>query len=115
MYGCRMEEIGVPELLVPVATFTGWNLYNERSGPTNVMSTTTGSFMPFARTRAEREKSGDPRPSIEERYKGKDDYLDRVTKSANDLASKGYLIKEDIPRIVQQAGARWDWVIANAR
>ena len=74
-----------------------------------------GSDVVAMRTRAEREKSGDPRPSIEERYKSKDDYLDRVTKSANDLASKGYLIKEDIPRIVQQTGARWDWVMANAR
>jgi len=112
--GNDLPGIRMPELLVPVATFTGWNLYNERSGPTNVMSTTTGSFIPFARTRTEREKSGDPRPSLEERYNGKEDYLARVTKSANDLATKGYLIKEDIPRIVQQAGTRWDWAIANA-
>jgi hypothetical protein len=112
--GNDLPGIRMPEMVVPVATFTGWNLYNDRSGPPNVMSTTTGSFIPFARTRAERDKAGDPRPSIEERYKGREDYLDRVAKSANELASKGYLIKEDIQRIVQQAGARWDWVMANA-
>jgi hypothetical protein len=111
--GNDIPGIRMPELVVPLATFTGWNLYNDRSGPTNVMSTTTGSFIPFARTRAERERSGDPRPAVEERYKNKEDYLDRLTKSANELASKGYLLEEDIPRIVQQAGTRWDWVMAN--
>ena len=110
--GNDLAGIRMPELVVPLATFTGWNLFNERSGPTNVMATTTGSFIPFARTRAERERSGDPRPSIEERYKNKEDYLDRLSKSANDLASKGYLLKEDVPRIVQQAATRWDWVMS---
>src|SRR5438093_826425 len=111
--GNDVPGIRMPELLVPLATYTGWNLFNDRSGPSNVMSTTTGSFIPFARTRADRERTGDPRQSVEERYKSKDEYLDRITKSANELASKGYLIKEDIPRIVQQAGTRWDWIIGN--
>jgi hypothetical protein len=74
----------------------------------------TGSFIPLARSRAERERSHDPRPSIDERYKSKDDYLELITKSATDLATKGYLINDDIPRIVQQAGARWDWIMSRA-
>jgi hypothetical protein len=68
-------------------------------------------MIPFARTRADRDSTHDPRPSIEERYKNKDAYLELITKSANDLATKGYVIKDDIPRIVQQAGSRWDWVM----
>jgi alpha/beta hydrolase family protein len=112
--GNDMPGIRMPELLVPLATFTGWNLFNDRSGPTNVMSTTTGSFIPFARTRADRERNSDPRPSVEERYRSKEDYLERITKSANDLAARGYLIKEDVPRIVQQAGSRWDWIMENS-
>ena len=75
------------------------------------MATTTGSFIPLPRTRAEREKTGDPRLSIEERYRSRADYVSQVLKAADDLATKGYLIKEDIPRIVEQAGARWDWVM----
>jgi hypothetical protein len=110
--GNDLAGIRMPELVVPLATFTGWNLFNERSGPTNVMATTTGSFIPFAHTRAERERAGDPRPSIEERYKNKEEYLDRLGKAANDLAAKGYLLKEDITRIVEQGGTRWDWVMA---
>ena len=112
--GNDMPGIRMPELLVPLATYTGWNLFNDRSGPTNVMSTTTGSFIPFARTRADRERNSDPRLSVEERYRSKEDYLERITKSANDLAARGYLIKEDVPRIVQQAGSRWDWVMGNS-
>src|SRR3989441_445395 len=112
--GNDIAGIRMPELVVPLATFTGWNLYNDRSGPTNVMSTTTGSFIPFARTRTDRERTGDPRPSIEERYKSREDYLDRLTKSANELASKGYLIKEDVQRIVQQAATRWDWIMSQS-
>jgi hypothetical protein len=111
--GNDVPGIRMPELAVPLATYTGWNLFNERSGPMNVMATTTGSFIPFARTRAERERTSDPRPSIEERYKNKDAYLELIAKSATDLSAKGYLMKEDIPRIVQQAGTRWDWVTAS--
>jgi len=109
--GNDVPGVRMPEIAVPLATYTGWNLFNDRSGPVNVMATTTGSFVPFPRTRAERERTNDPRPSIEERYQNKDAYLGLITKSANDLAAKGYLIKEDVPRIVQQAGARWDWVL----
>ena len=55
-----------------------------------------------------------PRLSVEERYRSKEEYLERITKSANDLAARGYLIKEDVQRIVQQAGSRWDWVMGNS-
>src|SRR5262249_16387597 len=46
--GNDLPGIRMPELIVPLATYTGWNLFNDHSGPTNVMSTTTGSFIPFA-------------------------------------------------------------------
>ena len=110
--GNDVPGVRMPELVVPLATFTGWNLFNDKAGPANVMATTTGSFIPFARTRAERDRNGDPRPSIEERYKSKDDYLEKFTKSAGELVSKGYLLKEDVPRMVQQAGSRWDWIMS---
>jgi hypothetical protein len=108
--GNDIPGIRMPEITVPLATYLGWNFFNERSGPTNELVSLTGSFVPFARTKAERERTNDPRPSIEERYKNKDAYLELVSKAAMDLAVKGYLLQEDIPRIVQQAGARWDWV-----
>jgi len=111
--GNDLPGIRMPEIVVPLATYLGWNFYNERSGPTTELVSLSGSMIPFARTRSERERNNDPRPSIEERYKGRDEYLVLITKSANELASKGYVMKEDIPHIVEQAGSRWDWIMAN--
>jgi hypothetical protein len=70
-----------------------------------------GSFIPLARTRADRERSNDPRRSVNERYRGRDQYLAEITRAADDLVAKGYLIKADVPRIVEQAGTRWDYVM----
>jgi hypothetical protein len=109
--GNELAGIRVPELSVPVATYTGWNLFNERSGPTDVVSSMQGSFIPLARTRADRERSNDPRRSVSERYRGRDQYLADVAKAANDLVAKGYLLKADITQIVEQAGTRWDYVM----
>jgi len=112
--GNDIPGIRMPEVSVPLATYLGWNFFNERSGPTSELASLTGSMIPFARTRSERERASDPRPSIEERYKDREQYLSMVSKSANDLADKGYVMKEDVPRIVQQAGSRWDWVMSNS-
>jgi hypothetical protein len=113
MDGNDLPGIRLPEIAVPLATYLGWNFMNERTGPTSELASLTGSFVPFARTRADREQTNDPRPSVEERYKSKDAYLELIAKSANDLALKGYVLKEDVQRIVQQAGTRWDWVTGN--
>lgn len=107
--GNEVAGIRMPELSVPIATYTGWNLFNEKAGPTNVVSSMQGSFIPLARTKGARDASGDPRRSIEERYRGRDHYLAAVTSAANDLVAKGYLLKHDVPRVVAQAGTRWDY------
>jgi hypothetical protein len=112
--GNELAGVRVPELAVPVATYTGWNLFNERSGPPNVVSSMQGSFIPFARSRADRERASDPRRSVEERYPGREQYLALIGKAANDLVAKGYLLPADVARIVDQAGTRWDYTTARA-
>jgi hypothetical protein len=112
--GNELAGIRMPELAVPVATYAGWNLFNDRSGPTNVVSSMQGSFIPFAATRDERERRSDPRRSVEERYSSRDVYLDMVSKATNDLVAKGYLLKEDVHRIVEQTGTRWDYVTSRS-
>jgi len=109
--GNELAGIRVPELSVPLATYTGWNLFNEKSGPTGVVSSMQGSFIPFPRTRDERARTGDPRRSIDERYRSREQYLEMVAKAANDLVEKGYLLKADVPRIMEQTGTRWDYAI----
>src|SRR4029453_11842001 len=110
--GNELAGIRMPELVVPIATYTGWNLFNAQSGPTNARSSTQGSFIPFPRTRADRERVQDPRLSIEERYQSRKQYLELVSKAAADLVEKGYLLKEDVPRILAQAETRWDYMLS---
>ena len=69
-----------------------------------------GSWIPFAKTKAARQKAGDPRLSVEERYKGREDYLAKIRAAADDLVKKGYLLQTDIPRIVSRAEAQWSWI-----
>ena len=107
--GNELAGIRAPELAVPLATYTGWNLFNERSGPANVVSSMQGSFIPFARTRADRANSNDPRRSIEERYPSRDQYLALITKAGNELIAKRYLLQADLPRILEQAATRWEF------
>jgi hypothetical protein len=71
-----------------------------------------GSYIPFARTRAEREKSRDPRLSIEERYSSRDDYLHRVQAAADLLAKDRYLLPDDVNALVNDAGKHWDWTVS---
>jgi hypothetical protein len=108
--GNELAGIRMPELSVPLATYTGWNLFNERSGPPTVVSSMQGSFIPLARTRADRERSGDPRRAVDERYTGRDQYLGLISKAAMELVERGYVLKTDVSRIVDQAGTRWDYV-----
>jgi hypothetical protein len=70
-----------------------------------------GSFKSFARTRAERELSGDSRPSIEERYGNRRDYLDRVKRAAASLVRERFLLPADAEGVVQRAERTWDAVV----
>ena len=94
--GNDIAGVRMPDLAVPLATYTGWNLFNPASGPTAVLSSMQGSYIPLARTRADRERARDPRPSIEERYHDKDQYLGRVSKAALELIEQRFLLGEDL-------------------
>jgi hypothetical protein len=108
--GNEVTGIRPPELLAPLATYCGWNpRHSEQGGAGDVMSM-IGSTLPFPRTRAEREKSGDPRKSIEERYPSREAYLERVREETQRLVAARYVLAEDVEAIVERAGQVWDWV-----
>lgn len=98
-----------PELAVPLATHFGWNYRDAGIGAPGHLAGEIGSYIPFARTRPEREQSGDPRASIEERYPNEEAYLGRITAAANDLVAQGYLLARDVPDLMAHAAAHWDW------
>ena len=106
--GNEVGGIVLPELAVPLATHTGWNLRHPDVGGAEQLLVFAGATLPFHRTRAEREAAGDPRPSIEERYASRADYLERVRGAARALAQAGYLLEEDVELSVAAGGRLWD-------
>jgi hypothetical protein len=106
--GNERAGIAVPEVAVPLATHTGWNLRHADIGGGEQLLVFAGATLPFARTRAEREAAGDPRPSIEERYASREDYLARVRAAAERLVAQGYLLAEDVERSVAMGARGWD-------
>lgn len=109
--GNEIAGIRSVDLRVPLATYTGWNQRTPEIGSPDVLFDMVGSLIPFARTKAEREKSGDPRPSIEERFSGREDYITKVKAAATDLVRQRFLLEADVPRVVEAAGERWDLVM----
>jgi hypothetical protein len=101
--------IRLPEVAAPLATQTGWNWRHPATGAPDALVAYRGSYLGFARTRAEREAKGDPRLSIEERYRGREDYLGRVALSALALVRERFLLPQDVPFVLERAAAHWDW------
>lgn len=106
--GNEVAGIRMPELQAPLATYTGWNLFNERSGPVREISSMVGSYIPLARTRAQRRDRGDPRPSIAERYASREEFLGRVAEAGMGLIESRLLLARDLPAIVANAARHWD-------
>jgi hypothetical protein len=98
------------ELRVPLASFTGWNPRHPEQGAPGDLMAMMGSTLPFARSAAERAKTGDPRLSVEERYRGRDDYLARVRREAQAMVAARHLLVEDVDAAVERAGALWDFL-----
>jgi hypothetical protein len=106
------ERAGIrpPELRVPLATYTGWNPRHPEQGASGDIMAMMGSTLAFAQTAAERARRGDPRPSIEERYAGREDYLVRVRRDAEAMVAARHLLAEDVDAVVDRAGALWDFL-----
>jgi hypothetical protein len=89
-----------PEVAVPLATYTGWNLRHRDAGAEAMLASLAGSYIPFPRTRAERKATGDLRKAIAERYQDFDAYHKRFAAICIDLVKKGYLLQEDADRLI---------------
>jgi hypothetical protein len=98
----------LPDVTVPLATYTGWNLRHPQIGAPEQLMSLMGSTIPFPATAGERKANGDPRRSIDERYPSKAAYLDQVRAAAVGLIESGYLLPEDLDRILAQSVRRWD-------
>jgi len=106
--GNELAGIRLPNVAVPLATYAGWNFRNPTIGQPGELLPLTGSFIPFPVTKAARDEKHDPRLSIEERYGSRARYQGLVTDAATRLVQEGYVLKEDVPAIVEIALANWD-------
>jgi len=98
--GNDLAGIRLPELVVPLATYTGWGL---RSGVwANDGCEASGQYIPFQATRAARLAAGDPRPSVQERYASFADYKSRVVVAVDNLVRDRFLICDDTQDIVNR-------------
>jgi hypothetical protein len=103
--------IRLPEIAVPLATQAGWNFRDPSIGAPEHLAGEIGSYIPFPRTLADRERTGDPRRAIDERYAGESDYVGRIASAAAQLVADGYLLADDLPDVLRRASAHWRWAV----
>ena len=84
----------LPEIAVPIATFSGRNVRAEGFSAGELCGL-SGSYIPFAATKQDRLANGDPRLSLEERYKSAQDYSDKRKHAVDALVQQGFVLPED--------------------
>jgi hypothetical protein len=100
--GNEAAGIRLPDIAVPLATYSGWNEYKPPY-PAGELADRDGSYLPFPSDKVAREASGDPRPSIAERYANGADYLARVQTVVTALMNDRLLLAEDAENYLARA------------
>jgi hypothetical protein len=100
--GNELGCLSLPDISVPVATYASWNLRRREVGGEGQLASLLGSYLPLPKTKKEREASGDPRRSIDERYKSFEDYQSRYAQAAAKLVQERYLMQADADRMLMQ-------------
>jgi len=103
------EVGGVPVVLneAPLGTYLGWNITAGGARPFHQgqICNYVGGMVPFAKTRAERLASGDPRLSLEERYGNHAGYVEAVKRAAANAVARGFLLPADADALIAAADA----------
>jgi len=109
--GNELSGVRLPEVTVPLATYTGWNLRDPSIGASTQRVPFEGSYLPFPRTAAERKASGDPRASVAERYSSREEYLRRFGAALDELIRGHYTLPGDRAALLERGGEEWDVVM----
>jgi len=105
--GNAVAGIRLPEISVPLATYTGWNVRAAKHGAEGMLSRFIGAYFPLPPTPEHRRQTGDPRRSVLERYPTQQAYLDQVAQAAQALREKRLLLEEDVEAIRRKAAAEF--------
>ncbi len=103
--GNDLAGVRLPDINVPIATYVGWNLGSEGYAKGSLCGA-VGSYIPFAKTQLERMNTGDPRLSIQERYKNKQEYIKKIKMASEDLMNKRFLLQIDSDLYIEEAKTR---------
>jgi hypothetical protein len=104
--GNELDCLLPPEVKVPIATYTGWNLRNKQAGAEGELVSLRGSYIPFAATKVQRTEKKDSRLSVEERYSSLETYLRKLEEECRRLHRAGYFLEEDIPQTLAEQKKR---------
>lgn len=110
--GNEVAGIRLPEVAVPLGTFTGWRFRATSMGATWALIGLAGAWLPLAATAAEAAATGDPRPAIADRYRDRDDYVARCVQVARTLVEARLLLDRDIALVADRARRMYDWASA---
>jgi hypothetical protein len=113
--GNDRSGIRIPEIAVPLGTYTGWNVALPQLRDLQYLSGLTGSFDPFPQNRDNRVRTSDSRRSIAERYTGREEYVRQVTRAAEDLVRQRFMLESDVPAAVHRGEEIWDAVVSVKR
>jgi hypothetical protein len=97
--GNDIGGLKTPQVAVPLAVHTGWNLRNASIGAPEELFSMTGSYFPF------------PRQVILDRYRDRSSYLKKVLSAARKLVDGRYLLERDLPALEELSGKEWDFVM----
>jgi hypothetical protein len=108
--GIDLGGVRLPEVAVPLATLTGWNLRAPERGAAGEIAEFYGSTFPLEKTREARVAAHDPRLSIAERYSSREEYLKRANRAADELIRRRLVMPQDRDFVVERAARLWDAV-----
>jgi hypothetical protein len=105
--GNERDGIHLPEITVPLATYAGWNLRDPSIGAPDQRVAFEASYFPFSMTVTDRQRTGDPRQSIAERYAGREDYLARYKAAVDSLVQQRWILPEDRAALLHRGEQEW--------
>lgn len=108
--GIDVGGIRMPEVAVPLATYTGWNLRSPKIGAPDQLFSMQGSWLPFPQDKAQRAAKHDPRASIAERYPSHEVYLNQLRASAQQLVREGFLLPGDLDAVIAHSDSEWTFL-----
>jgi hypothetical protein len=105
--GNELVGLKSPLLQNPLGTYLGYNTFagGFQKGQTCIQNAPAGGYVAFAETKEARLATNDPRPSLEERYGTRENWLEGVRAAANELVAQRYLVKADADAMIAQAEA----------